>query len=366
MFSVTSMLVNLVAATAILFGSISTVKMSQHDGWMSSILATLYGSYIVYIVYRLGMMFPGKTFIEYLPLIVGKIAGKILGAIYIVFFFYLTSSVLRIALALFYGTGAYKLTPPIVLALLLIIVSTYAVLSGFEVISRVMSIYFPVIAVFYILTICLAIPYMKLHALLPLGEAGFANVFKGSVVGFAYRGELFILAMILPYMKAPRDGLIAGNIASILLSFFLAGITITMVAVLGVETTIRSTYAIFFLGDFIPPIGIKIFLISLWIVAFWGKISILQFTICSGISQLLNLKSYNYVVLPVAALLVVLSFSFYRNVPDMLISIPATFPGVALFLEFLIPTLLLIIAWTKLKFSNNSESAPAANVNSQS
>jgi spore germination protein KB len=104
----------------------------------------------------------------------------------------------------------------------------------------------------------------------------------------------------------------------------------------------------------------------MWVVAFWGKIMLLQFVICSGLSQLLNLKSYRYVILPVAALLVVLSFNFYRSVPIMLISIPATFPGVALFFEYLIPTMLLVIAWIKLKFSNNASSAPATNMNSQS
>jgi spore germination protein KB len=229
-----------------------------------------------------------------------------------------------------------------------------------------MSIYWLIIGVFYCATLFLAIPYMKIENLLPLGEAGFAAIIKSSVVPFAYYGEFFILAMILPYLKNPREGLKAGNIANIILTIFLTTMVISMITVLGVDTTSRSIFALFFLGDYIPPIGIKIYLLSMWVVAFWGKIMLLQFIICSGLSQLLNLKSYRYVILPVAALLVVLSFNFYRSVPIMLISIPATFPGVALFFEYLIPTLLLVIAWIKLKFSNNASSAPATNMNSQS
>lgn len=181
----------------------------------------------------------------------------------------------------------------------------------------------------------------------------------------AYRGELFILAMILPYMKSPREGLIAGNIANIVLTFMLAGMTMTMITVLGVETTRRSIYALFFLGDFIPPIGIKIYLLALWVITFWMKIMLLQFTISDGISHLLNLKSYRYIVIPAAALLVVLSFDFYKNVPDLLVSIPGTFPGVALFFEYLIPTLLLVIAWIKSKSSHKANSAPAAGMTGQ-
>jgi len=361
----TGLLMNLVGTTAVLFTPFSTAVAAKQDGWMGSILATVYAAFIIYIVYRLGMLFPDKSLIEYLPLILGKVAGKILGVLYIIFLFYLTSSVLREAMAIFLGTGAYKFTPPIVLSIVLVIASTYGLLLGFEVISRTMGIYLVLIASFYVLTLCLAIPYMKLETLLPMGEAGFANIFKASLVPFAYRGELFLLAMVLPFMKSPREGFIAANIANILLGILISFMVLTMIVVLGAETTGRSIYALFFLADFIPPIGTKIYLLSFWVVAFWGKIMLLQFIISNGISQLLNLKSYHYIVIPVGALLVVLSFTFYKNVPDMLISIPATFPGVALFFEYLIPTLLLIIALVKSKFVNNAKPAPAAD-NSQS
>lgn len=203
----------------------------------------------------------------------------------------------------------------------------------------------------------LAIPYIKLDSLLPLGEAGFATILKSTIVPSAYFGELFLLSMMLPYARSPRAAFIAGNAASILLAFFLTLLVTTMVTVLGVETTTRSIYALFFLNDFVPPIGMKVFLLSLWVVAFWGKIMLLQFITTSGISQLLELKSYNYIVIPVAALSLVLSFSFYINIPDMLTTIPLIFPGIALFFEYLIPTLLLVIALIKAKVSNKSDTA---------
>lgn len=357
MQSLTGMMITLIAPTTVLFVTITTVKAAQHDGWLSEFLTTLYGAYIIYIIYRLAILFPNKTLMEYIPLILGKVAGKTLGILYIIFFYYLASSVLREAIALFYGTGTYNLTPPIVLALLLIIASTYAVFAGFEVISRLISIYWIIISIFFVLTICAAIPYMQFNALLPLGEAGLLNIFKGSIVSFVYRGELVVLAMFIIYLKSPRDGLVATNIANILLTFFLAGMIAAMITALGTERAGRAIYAIFSLGDNIPPIGIKAFLTSLWVIALWGKITLLQFAICSGISQLFNLKSHHYVALPVAALLVTLSFSFYRNIPEMLISIPATFPGVALFFEYLIPTLLLVIALIKSKISSPTNTA---------
>ena len=135
-FSVNWLLLNLVGTTAALFIPFSATIVARQDAWMAPIVGTLYGAYVLYIVYRLGTLFPGKTFFEYLPLIIGNIAGKILGVAYILFLFYLTSSVIREFVALLYGTGTYKLTPPTVIALVFLAATTYVVLSGFEVIGR--------------------------------------------------------------------------------------------------------------------------------------------------------------------------------------------------------------------------------------
>lgn len=349
-FSATWLLVNLMGTTMVLFIPFSAVTISRQDAWIAPFVGALYGAYTIYIAYRLSTLFPGKTFFEYLPLIVGNVAGKILGLAYILYLLYLTSSVIREFVALLYGTGTYRLTPPLVITLIFMAATTYVVFSGFEVIGRIVGLYAFIVSLIIIGFIVIAIPYMKFDALLPIGEAGFKAIVKSEVVGFAYRNELFLLAMILPYIKSNREGYIAANIANLLLTFFMVIIIIAMVTVLGVETTSRSIYAVFFLADFVPPIGIKVFLVTTFVAAFWGKVALLQFCLSDGIAKMLSLKSYHYIVLPVAALLLVFSFTFYKSVPDMLVRIPVTFPGVALFFGYLIPTLLLLIAWLKSKF----------------
>jgi len=356
-FSLTWILVNLMGTTAALFIPFSATTIASHDAWMAPIIGALYGAYAIFIVYRLGILFPGKTFFEYLPLIVGKVTGKILGLAYVIFLFYLTSSVIREFLALLYGTGTYRLTPPIVIVLIFMAATTYVVLAGIEVIGRTVGLYALFIGTILTLFIIMAIPYMKFDSLLPIGEAGLRVIAKGEVVGFAYRSELFLLAMILPYVRSNREGYIAANIANLLLTYFMVIIIVAMISVLGVETTSRSIYAVFFLADFVPPIGIKVFLVTTFMAAFWGKVALLQFILSDGIAKTLALKSYHYIALPVAALLVALSFNFYMNIPDLLTSIPKTFPGVALFFGYLIPTLLLLIAWVRSKFGSTASSS---------
>ncbi len=352
-YSIMGLLVNTVATTAALFVPLSAVKIAQQDGWMTMLIAMAGTVYLVYVVYRLGKLYSDKSFIEYLPLIIGKAGGKTLGLAYILFLFYLTSSVIREAVALFFGTGVFRLTPEFVIPLFLIVATTYAVAAGFEVICRVLSIYWIFISIVLTAFYLLALPYMDFASLLPVGEASISTLLKSTLIPQAYLGELFILAMLFPYIRTARTVLIAGNIAIVIIVFHMMFIIISMVTILGVDTPARSLYAPFFLADIIQPIGIKALLVSIWVLALWGKIVVFQFILTDGISKYLHLKQYQSIIIPVAILLLVFSFTFYQNNTDVLESIPKTFPGVALFFEYLIPTLLLIIALIKSKIGNS-------------
>lgn len=343
------LLVNTIGTTAALFVPLSAVTIARQDGWMALFIAGLGASYVVYIVFRLGGLYSDKTLIEYLPLILGKSGGKLLGLAYIIFFFYIGSSVIREANALFFGTGVFRLTPEFIIALLLMVTSTYAVAAGFEVICRVLSIYWLVIATMLTIFYILAIPYMDFSALKPVGEVAFLDLLKSTLIPNAYMGEVFVLAMLFPYIKTPRTVLVAGNIAIVILIYHLVLMIISMITTLGVDTTTRSLYAPFLLADIIQPIGIKAMLVSLWVLALWGKITVFQFILTDGIAKYLSIKRYHIIILPVAVIMLVFSFTFYENISDMLESIPQTFPGTALFMEYIIPTVLLIIALLKSK-----------------
>ena len=49
-FVLTGLLVNLVSTTAVLFVPLTISKIAGHDGWIASLIASLSGVYIVYIL----------------------------------------------------------------------------------------------------------------------------------------------------------------------------------------------------------------------------------------------------------------------------------------------------------------------------
>lgn len=343
-FALTGLMVNLVSTTAVLAVPHGIIEIARQDAWMAVFIPYLCGAALIYILYRLSILFPGKTLIEYLPLIVGQLAGKLIGIGYIMFITYLAASIIRQALALFYGTGVFIFTPEFVIVILLLITTSYAVASGIEVLSRTMSFYWLGIAVIYITFMGMSIPEMKLEVLRPIGGTGFNTILKSSLLPLGYWGEFLFLAMLLPYCRSAREGYIAGNVASLLIAFFIIITVIPCIAILGTDTMARVLYAPFFLADFVQPVGIKIFLVTLWVIGFWGKIGLLQFCLTDGLSQLFGLKERGVIVLPVAIILAVFSVTFYDNAIHLFESIRRTWPGAAIIFEYLIPTLLFIIA----------------------
>lgn len=343
-YELAGLMVGLVNATAVLFIAISTSKTAKHDAWMTPLLAGLGGFYLVYIIYRLGSLFPHKTLMEYLPLIVGRFAGIIIGTAYMLILVDITASVIREAVALFFGTGIFRSTPVIIVAGFLVISTTYAVSAGLEAISRTNGLYWLILLILYLIFIFLSIPVMKFEALLPVGEAGFHGVIKSSLVSFAYIGEISFMAMIYPYVKSARVWLLGGSAANLLTVLLMVITVIASITILGVNTSTRSLYAPFFIADFIQPVGMKAFLVAIWVVVLWIKIALLQYIVTSGTSQLLGLKNYSPVTIPMAIILLVFSLGFYENATDMFEGIPRTFPGHAFIFEYLLPTLLLIIA----------------------
>ncbi len=357
-FQLTALLVTLVAATAVLFDPVTTTKVAGHDGWLGIIIVTVNGAGLLYILYRLSTLFPGQTLIEYLPLIVGKIAGKIIGLGYILVFVTLTAGILNEALLFFYGTGIFSLTPPLLIGVVIVISTTYGVYAGIETISRTLSLYWLVLGGLYVVFILLAIPSMDFKALLPVGEAGWSDILKSSMLPHGLRGELFLLAMLWPYCRSNREGHIAGQIANILIGVIIIITIIACVASLGPETTSRATFGPFFLADYIQPIGIKIALVTIWTIAFWGKITLLQFTLADGIEQLLGLKEHKPLILPMAIILLIFSQTSYWNETDFREITDFALPGMMLFFGYLIPALLLIIALIKARLQAQSESSP--------
>jgi spore germination protein KB len=227
--------------------------------------------------------------------------------------------------------------------------TTYAIASGIESMSRSFWYLWLITVVFFALAVFMALPMVKISGLLPIGEAGIKNTLKSSLLAHAFWGEIFWLVILFPYIRSKREAFMGGLAATILLSIFVSLTIVLCITIMGVETTARAYFSVFSLSDYLESAGIKAVLATIWIMTFWGKITLSQFSITIGLSQLCGFKDHRALILPVAMMLLIFSHVFYPNNTDLFSSVKNTFTSMGLLFEYILPTALLIVAILKQK-----------------
>jgi len=274
----------------------------------------------------------------------GRFLGKLIGLVYILFFLWFTVTVLAEALAWLFGIGIFRESPLLAVEMLLIVATTYAVASGIECISRSIWGLWIITVVFFAAAVFMAVPMVNLLTILPIGETGLNTILKSANLSHAFKGEMLYLAILFPYVRSRKDALAGGIIALTLLTVFISLTIILCISIMGIETTSRSYFSLFSLGDYLETTGIKIILATTWIMIFWGKVTLGQFAVTTGLSELCGFKTNQALILPVAMLLLILTPAFYPTTSELFRHVNDTFPGVALFMEYIIPGLLLLVA----------------------
>lgn len=344
-FATFLMVGNIVGATAIVFLPAVAAKFARQDAWMTPVIATVPGIAVILVVTELGRRFPGKTIIEYLQIILGNWLGKAIGVLYLFFFIHTNSVIIREFGELF-GTLAMPRTPILVFHAAIVLLGVYAVRSGLEVIARLFELITPFVFIVYTFLLILSLHKTEFSRLLPVLENGFQPVLLGSVTPSAWRGEVMLLAMLLPYIVKPREGRYIGLLAVILTGVALTTDAIFNTAFFGPEAT-RLVFPTFTIIK-----GIEIggflrfdpFIVSVWVASVWTKIALFYYVGVLGTAQLLNLKDYKPVILPIGVILTALSSLVVQNSVELPLYFTSGFPPFASLFEWVIPFALLLIA----------------------
>ncbi len=337
----------LVSATALLGSPAIMAAQAGHDAWLSALLATMLGLPIAWITVKLGSLYPGQTLIQYLEQILGRWPGKALGLLYLLYFTHITS-----IMVMEYGSFLVDVfligTPITAIVLISITISAYILKLGLEVLTRTNQFFFPWVMVSLVITFLLVIPEMDLTRLQPVLEASVTEIFKGSLAPLAWHGEIIAFAMIIPFLARPGQ---AGKIVAITfiflgLIFFLLvaiGLTVFGPGLANMNYPILNVARVISLATFFErpePL-----IVAVWVTGGLIKVSFFYYIIVLGSAQLLRLKSYRPLVLPMGAILAALSITVSASTLAMSDFIAHYWPFYALFtFEFGFPAALLAIA----------------------
>lgn len=327
----------------------SLVASAGKDSWVSVIIAIAAGLPVVWIYTHLAGLYPGKTLVEILQVLFGKWFGSFMALIFVLISLIATTNVIWY-LGDFSTTVYMSGKSNYYVNTLFIVGLAIALLYGLEVIARVRELTFVFAFSLFIIAVLFIIPKCKIDNLSPVLENGLVPAVKGifPIMNNAVFTILFLI-MIFPAnikdIKAAKKSIFKGylfGMSEIFLSIIIC------VLVMGEKLTASLRYPLFTVSKEIN-VGMILSRIEALIVFIWLVISFFSALISFyagtfGLSQVLKLKDYKVIVLPLSLIVAVYSGFIYKNVPYQINFDKTVRTYSSIVFWFLFPLMLLIIS----------------------
>lgn len=285
------------------FNLVHTVaKFGGNDGWIIMMILGIVHIFLAFLMVKLSCRFPGKTFPEYIQIILGVFLGKLLVFLIICYI------LVNLAYEVREFTEVAKMfllprTPTEVIIFTLILVCVYVVRGGVESVARIAEIAFPILFIPFFLVLIPGLPTLDLTNLLPFGSdliTKFSRMIPHAP--HAFRGVEFILFYI-GFMERPQKAYKPVAWALIFVTAFY-----TLVSVIGISAfgTKSATKTIWPLLNYIRNINIPgLFLerldgviLSIWVITVFTTVITGFYIVTYSISKILNTKEQKQFVLP--------------------------------------------------------------------
>lgn len=335
------------------------MEEAAESAWMAPIPSLVIGTFIALLVCRLMRGFPGHTFVDVLCRVVGKPLASLLGVLYVLWFLTVAAATTRGFAELIISTILLQ-TPAEVVIISFLAVAFFGVRGGIEVLGRVTTTVGILVAFFLLLLFGVSARDLEPAYFTPVLEGGIAPVLRASYLATGFFGEVAVAAfVVLPFLDRPRQApwvlggaLLGSTFLSILATLWYIGLFSARVAA---EWTFPAIELVRYIeiADFFTRIE-PVFIAG-WVLINFGKLSVWYYAACSVLGQLVSLRDYRPLTLPVGVLIGILSVFCFRSLADFFeFSRVAATPFFLVF-ELLIP----LLAWMVLLVRHLTGSPPA-------
>jgi spore germination protein KB len=330
---------------------------AKQDAWLAILFYILPALLLQLIYIKLFKYYPNDNLVTYLPKIFGKHLGSLISLIYITYFSYLATRILRDFSSLIVFSSMPQ-TPHLYIAALLILTVLYGVTVGIEPICRAAEILFPLMILGLFAAILLLVAtknVLAFNRLMPVLENGpLFPIIKGwKLITFPY-GELVTFTMLFNDLNEPKKIKIFSFAAIIVEGIVLSTLTVLYLASLGEQYAsitnfpLLETLRLIRVGGFLDRLDILI--IVTMVVAGFMKMSFFMYFSSLGITELFKLKNRNMVDIFLSIVIFISAELIARTYPEHLkIGFDFTVKYIHLPLQIGIPVIALIIAYFKNK-----------------
>lgn len=305
--------------TSILTVPSALATNAKQDAWLAAIFGTGIGLLVIWLLITIAFWFPHLTYVQLLEKLVGKWIGKAFSTLFVLMSLLFASELLYY-FGLFINIHMMPSTPMVVLNILMAGIVVMGVRLGLETFARTAEILIVVFFVIFFILVVFISPEMKFENIQPVYEMGTKKIVQSSIFYVVVSSvDAVVLLMIFPSfinkMKQVKKSFLLGNLIG---GIVIIVITFLSVTVFGAEKTAGEIYPSYELtkkiniGNFIQRI--EGLMASLWLITLYFKTTLYFYASVLGMAQILNLKDYRPLTLPLGMIAVVLSLVIYPNI----------------------------------------------------
>ncbi len=302
-------------SVSFVLGSLLLITMidgvTAHDTWMVVIAGFVICLPFLMIYAHLAKRFPGKSLIEMNDIIFGKVIGKVVSLIYVVYFFLLLTFNINDA-AGFYTGYIMPDTPDMLFMVIFTLVSAFAAHRGIAAIAKLSLIIAVMVAAVVVITTSLLLGNMDFSNLLPLFDQPLIRYVQASqiIVELPFL-EVVSLLMVVPLIKDNRRLTRSWVAGAAIAALLILTIVLRNTLVLGAASNIYGDNSfeavrLINIGEFLTRIELLIAINSTAVL--FLKTGVLYYVTTKGIAQLLRLERHNALILPIGSIALVFAY----------------------------------------------------------
>ncbi|MZQ82615.1 endospore germination permease [Paenibacillus sp. 5J-6] len=291
--------------------------ISHQDAWLSAWIGLVFGLLVVWFFSYMAGLFPNLSLIQYTTLIAGKWLGFFINLTFLIYFFF-TEMCVSWQIGDFMATDNMPETPIESIEIMFFVIMVFAVRLGIDSIIRAAEIFFPWVILMLLVLMILLATQMDMERMRPILENGMKPVIWGSLNAgsFPYM-EIFCLLVIMPHVKehkkVKRNFVVGALLGGIVINIILT----QSILVLGEYRTANTYYSSFALAQQVSIRNIaerlEAIIAFTWIITTYIKTTLYFYALNIGIAQMLKLKDYKILTLPIG----MISFaSIFISIPS--------------------------------------------------
>ena len=339
----------LTIGTSILVIPSGLASTAREDAWIASLFSLAVNLVMALLYIFIARLHPGKNIFEIHEAACGKWPGKIISLLYLFYFMILTGTLLG-DLGFFMSSEIMPETPIEAIQIIFLIAAVMSASMGIIALARVGELMFPWVLFLFLLLVLTLSPQIEWNHIKPILEDGFGPVLRAGLHSAMYQ-ELIVLMTFLPLVGKRKGGEKALLWGAVTGGIVLSLIVLLSILVLGIEQTENNTFPAYALAKTIN-IGntlqrVEGILITLWILTFFIKISLLYLSILRGIQIVFKLKAPNYLIYPLAVLFILIAWNTYINTVYVNEIIAKVWGKFSFIFQVLIPFLIFSITLLK-------------------